>query len=472
MVMIVNINDRFVTISGYSRDEVIGKTSIELDLYENQDSRRKIVDELIISGHCENVETVFRTKNGSRLFGMMSSQVVFLYGAQHVYSHVYDLTERKKTEQLLINAQKLESLGILAGGIAHDFNNLLTGIFGYIDLACSISTDAQISEYLNSTLSTLNRAKALTMQLLTFAKGGTPVQKITDLKKLILETTRFALCGSNVSCSFFIDENLWSCNIDKEQISQVIDNIVINAQQAMPGGGTIEVAAQNVHLREKGNLFLELGDYVKVSIKDTGIGIPSNILTRIFDPFFTTKSKGHGLGLATCYSIVKRHGGCIEADSEPAKGSTFHFYLPASLSTEDFREKSLVRHRGCGKIMVVDDEEVVCNTVKCMLQQMGYSVVCVSEGQEAVDLYVNQFRAGIGFAAIILDLTIPGGMGGKEVMAEIRRLNEEVPIFVMSGYADDLVIKNPNEHKFSASLSKPFTIAGLSEMLENNMKKE
>jgi PAS domain S-box-containing protein len=386
-----------------------------------------------------------------------------------VHTIIENITDRKRMEEELQKNQKLESLGVLAGGIAHDFNNLLAGIFGNIDLARSVSKDAQAIEYLKATLATMNRARALTLQLLTFAKGGAPVQKITPLIPFIQETARFALSGSNISCVFSMDENLRPCNIDKNQIGQVIDNIVINALQAMPSGGTIEISARNILFGEKEHPSLVKGDYVKVSVKDTGIGIPKDIMPRIFDPFYTTKTKGHGLGLATCYSIIKRHGGAIDVESEPGKGSVFHVYLPASSqpASED-AAMPVVKQSGGGTVIVADDEEILRVTVQKMLESIGYSAVCKNDGGEAVDFYVRETAAGRRVAAMIFDLTIPGGMGGVEAVQEIRKLDKDLPVFVASGYADNSVMKNPVRYGFTASICKPFTIAELSEMLKKN----
>jgi CheY-like chemotaxis protein len=365
----------------------------------------------------------------------------------------------------LNNAQKLESIGVLAGGIAHDFNNLLTGIFGYIDLARSVSKDAHAKEYLEATIATMNRARALTQQLLTFAKGGAPVQKITPLDPFVREAAQFALSGSNILCRFNLAKDLWPCNIDKNQIGQVIDNIIINAQQAMPNGGAIQVTAANISFGENEHPPLAKGDYVKVSIKDFGIGIPTDIMPRIFDPFYTTKTKGHGLGLATCYSIINRHGGCIEVESELGKGSTFHVYLPASSEAIAADADTAGKHKGSGTIIVMDDEEVVRAAFRKMLESLGYTVVCKSDGREALDVYMSETKAKRTFAAIIFDLTVPGGMGGLEAVKEVRKLDKALPVFVTSGYADDPVMKNPADYGFTASISKPFTIEELSEML-------
>ena len=307
------------------------------------------------------------------------------------------------------------------------------------------------------------------MQLLTFAKGGAPVQKTMPLTPVIQETVKFALSGSNVSCTFRLANDLWPCYIDKNQIGQVIDNIVINAQQAMPGGGTITISAVNISLAENDHSLLAPGRYVKVSIADPGTGIPLDIMPRIFDPFYSTKTKGHGLGLATSYSIVSRHGGCIDVESEQGQGSTFHVYLPASTIAAGKAQDAAIMHKGSGTILVVDDEEIVRDTVHKMLEMMGYTVVCQKDGKAAIDFYVQETIANQPFSAMMFDLTIPGGMGGKEAVGRIRQLNKDIPIFVMSGYAEDPVLKDPAAYGFTASISKPFTIAELSEMLQKHI---
>ena len=383
-----------------------------------------------------------------------------------------DITERKQSEDALRNLQKLESLGVLAGGIAHDFNNLLGGIFGYIDLACTSSKETEVIGYLNESLETINRARALTNQLLTFSKGGAPVRKAEHLLPIIRETVQFALSGSNVSHSINIDPDLWPCYIDKNQISQVIDNIIINAQQAMPMGGTIEVFAKNIHHGNKDHSILKEAKYVKISIKDFGIGISKEIIPYIFDPFFTTKTKGHGLGLATSYSIVNRHEGLLDIESEPAKGSTFHIYLPASKDTAALNtNNSSVNHKGSGTIIVMDDEEFIRNILGKMLKSQGYTCVSMKDGKEVLDFLQIEYKANHAISGIILDLTIPGGLGGKEIISTIRAIDQLVPIIVISGYADDPVIADPKAFGFTASIGKPFTIAEFASVLEIHLKK-
>jgi PAS domain S-box-containing protein len=391
----------------------------------------------------------------------------------HLGAIISDITERRRNETLLQNAQKLEALGVLAGGIAHDFNNLLSGIFGYLDLARLEETEEERRECLEHALSVMGRARDLTRQLLTFAKGGVPVKTLDSLRPFLKDTVQFALSGASVNSYINIPDELWPCDYDKNQIAQVIDNLVINAIQAMPGGGTLEVSAQNVSVAAKQHAVLSAGSYVKICITDHGIGIPGEYLSRIFDPFFTTKTKGQGLGLATCYSIVNRHGGCIEVDSEPGKGSTFRVLLPAVVDAqvETSRSRS-TRHRGQGTFLVMDDEEVVREMVGRLLEAFGYQVVRVKDGREALEFFAEAQKSGQPIAAMLFDLTVPGAMGGKEAIAELRKLSTTVPVFVASGYADDPVMAVPQEYGFNGSIPKPFTSRELSELLNAHLKFE
>lgn len=382
-----------------------------------------------------------------------------------------DLSERKKSEEALRNMQKLEALGFLAGGIAHDFNNLLGGIYGYIDLAKETTNLSKHEEHLEKAIKTIERSRDLTRQLITFAKGGVPVQSVGHLFPFIGETAQFALSGSNISAEFNIQSDLWLCDFDKNQISQVIDNIVINAKQAMPKGGTIEISAQNVSFETEMHQLLGDGRFVKISIKDTGIGIPGEILPRIFDPFFSTKETGHGLGLATCYSIIKRHGGAIEVESEQGKGSVFHVYLPATEKEIVPEKKNASREfKGTGTFVVMDDEEIIRDITARMLETFGYTVICRENGADAIELIKQEISAGRNLAGVIFDLTVPGGMGGKEAMQELAKLGNQFPVFAASGHAEDPIIARPKEFGFSGSICKPFRKSELLELLQKHFK--
>ena len=379
-----------------------------------------------------------------------------------------DITEKQKLIESSQKSQKLESLGILAGGIAHDFNNLLGGILSNIDLARIKNCDPNLSAYLEKAIGTIDRARGLTRQLLTFASGGDPVKRITPLSPLIADTVNFALSGSKVSAHFTISADLHQCMIDKAQIEQVIENIVINAIQAMPMGGILEVSAENISGSGIPGLPAD-SEYIKVSITDQGVGIPEDIIKHIFDPFFTTKSKGHGLGLATSYSIINRHDGSIEVESKPGAGSTFKIYLPAAYEKETplYRETNIT-HKGEGSILIMDDEEAIRDILSAMLKHLGYTAICARDGEEALEILTRKNNKGLDLAAIILDLTVPGGMGGEKTVKEIRKFNRTIPIFVSSGYSEDPAISRPEDFGFTDSISKPFQVQELAEMLRRN----
>ena len=458
---------------GYSESEFnMGMNVVQFIAPKDRERVRKNLARLISSPQLSPNEYTALRKDGSTFQIMSISTLLRENGKPTGFRGIHlDLTDKKKLEIVLQNTARLESLGVLAGGIAHDFNNLLTGIFGFIDLAKLESKDEKVMAYLSNAVGSISRARGLTLQLLTFAKGGAPVKQTGPLFPFVVETAQFALSGAVVSCRFEVPANLRHSDFDRNQIGQVIDNIIINAKQAMPMGGEISVTARNVTLPENGHPTLDPGDYVLIAIKDRGIGMPKEILNRIFDPFFTTKSEGHGLGLATSYSIVKRHGGCIEVESEPGVGSTFSLYLPATsgLPGPSTEKAPSVIHKGSGVFLVMDDEEVIRKTVAAMLSTLGYSVVLKREGKETVEYFSAELKAGRPIEGLFLDLTVAGGMGGKETVRHLRAIDPDVPVFVASGYADDPVMANPREFGFTASIRKPFTMGELATLLDNYM---
>jgi two-component system, cell cycle sensor histidine kinase and response regulator CckA len=467
-------------LCGWRQNEAQGKPLSLVFTIVNEITRESLMNpfqEVLASGIAVELEnhTLLIAKHGAeRIIADSASPIrdknKGIVGVVIVFR---DITERQKLIEAMNRNQNLESLGMLAGGIAHDFNNLMGGIFGYIELAMKEPAGDNGVQYLSNAMATISRARSLTRQLLTFAKGGFPVRKLDSLFPLVRETAQFALSGSNVSCGFDVPDDLWPCNFDAGQISQVIDNIVINAQQAMPGGGNVEISAKNVSLKEKEHLTLPAGGYVRISITDRGAGIPKEIRHRIFDPFFSTKAKGHGIGLATCYSIVNRHGGCIDVESEPGKGCTFRVFIPAfGDSVSSVTKEAVSEHEGNGTILIMDDEPVIRETMRIILQSFGYSVISTSNGQEAIACFLAEAKANRKFAGMIFDLTVPGGMGGKEAIKEIRKVDPEIPAFVASGYTDNPVIANPGEFGFTASISKPFTRDELAKMLNSYMPKQ
>jgi PAS domain S-box-containing protein len=371
---------------------------------------------------------------------------------------VRDITNRKKLEEELLNAQKLESLGILAGGIAHDFNNLLTAILGSINLVLQDSHPEEKSFALLVEAEKASlRARDLTKQLLTFSRGGAPVKKDAAIRELIEESAAFALHGANVRCDFSFADGLWQVAVDAGQISQVLNNLIINAVQAMPNGGTITIAATNLSIAAGNELPLSPGPYVKIAVADQGVGILPQHLARVFDPYFTTKAKGSGLGLATAYSIVKKHGGHMTIESEPGKGTIFQFYLAATPQEAPAAvEQKSPAVAGSGKILVMDDDESVRFIAQRALNRLGFVVECAEAGHEAIEMYRKALADGEPFLAVIMDLTIPGGMGGKEAIRHLLAIDPQVRAFVSSGYSQDPVMANYQSYGFVGVLTKPF----------------
>ncbi len=381
-----------------------------------------------------------------------------------------DLTERKQMEAELQKTEKLEALGVLAGGIAHDFNNLLAGIIGNISLAkLDLSIDETVYARMEAAENAALRAKDLTYQLLTFAKGGAPVKKTSSISDLITESACFILRGSNVKCKFVIPDDLWPVEIDQGQINQVLNNILLNADQAMPLGGTVLIRAENVRVGASHmSLQWTQEQYVKISISDEGEGMPEDLLPKIFDPFFTTKEKGNGLGLATAHSIIRNHKGYITVDSESGAGTTFHIYLPASLKPEQDASAPNARlpQNAQGKILLVDDDSMVRDVAATMLKRLGFEVETCEDGARGVDLYVNAMNRDAGFDAVIMDLTIPGGMGGEEAIKLLREIDPMIKALVSSGYSNDPIMSDPGKYGFKGVLSKPFRMDELNAELQ------
>jgi two-component system, cell cycle sensor histidine kinase and response regulator CckA len=383
---------------------------------------------------------------------------------------VRDVSERKQMERQAARTEKLEAIGTLAAGIAHDFNNLLGAMFGYLELSkeeAEKDHQKKIVEHLSKAFDSFERAKSLTEQLLTFTKGGTPARTTQSLSDLVRKVVSFSLSGSNVTPVFGIPEGIWLCSFDKNQVSQVIESVIINAGQAMPEGGAIEVSVVNISAEDILENYPKQ-DYVRISIHDNGTGISPEQLPRIFDPFFSTKKMGSGLGLATAYSITRQHDGFIEVESQPGEGSTFHIYLPASQEQIPLpvEEKSQKQHHGKAKILIMDDEELICSALELMLKGMGYSAVATRNSKETAEAVLEALNAGKPFVAAILDLTIPGGPGGKEIIGDLQKLDPDIKVIASSGYADNPVMSRPSDYGFTASLRKPYRRDDLSKVLD------
>jgi PAS domain S-box-containing protein len=373
-----------------------------------------------------------------------------------------DVTEQDRLEQELVRATRLESVGILAGGIAHDFNNILTGVMGNLTLAqMELDSPTELVERLQEAEKATLRARDLTQQLLTFAKGGDPVRAAVNLDAILHETATFALHGSNVKAIFDIAADLWAADADKGQIGRVVQNLVINAVQAMPAGGMLRLTARNdtVGLPVPAPA-LKPGNFVRIEVADTGEGIKPDNLGRVFDPYFTTKLHGSGLGLAAVYSIVRKHGGAIEVESQVGRGTTFRLWLPASpghkTETKPPAPPKPVQFRG--RVLFMDDEEIIRKMAIQMLRALGFEVDCAVEGKEAVEIYRAAHARGEPHVLVIMDLTVPGGYGGREAIAELRAIDPHVRAIVSSGYSSDPVLANYRAHGFCGVLAKPYQL--------------
>ncbi|MEQ9618549.1 MAG: PAS domain S-box protein [Deltaproteobacteria bacterium] len=453
-------------IFGWSRDQALGKTLDQLILDKESTNEfvsvLKSVDksnepfgpsEWNYKGREGNKGTVYST-----IFPIPSSG-----GKKEFICMDIDITERKRMEEELLKVQKLESVGILAGGIAHDFNNLLTGIMGNISVArLRAEKGRPINEMLQEAEKATLRATNLTSQLLTFSKGEAPIKQLSSLDDIIRESAGFVLTGSNVRCEYTIPSDLWSAEVDKGQISQVINNLVINAQQAMPEGGVIRLSAENTTEVKKHNTLRE-GRYVRISVKDSGTGIPKEYLQKIFDPYFTTKQRGSGLGLAICYSIINKHAGLITVNSEMGEGTIFSVYIPASGERIQKYKEGVknVLEDGEGRILVMDDEEMIRKVVEFILEDTGYEVRFAKDGAEALELYKEAMKRGNAFDAVILDLTVPGGMGGKETMENLIMIDPNVRGIVSSGYLNDPEMADFEKYGFKGIVSKPYDVQEL-----------
>ncbi len=386
-----------------------------------------------------------------------------------VIETINNITEKHLLEEERLKTQKLESIGTLAGGIAHDFNNLLQGVFGYITMAkLSVGQKERTLEMLGQAERAVHQSVSLTSQLLTFAKGGKPVKQPMALAPIIENATRFALSGSR--CGYRIDaaSDLWPVDADSGQVGQVIQNIVLNADQAMPHGGVIEIRAKN---RAAADPALPHGlarrDYVMIEVKDNGVGIPAQHLEKIFDPYFTTKEKGTGLGLATSYSIIRNHEGRIDVSSEVGRGSTFTIYVPAasSLSAGTEPPNPAARARAC-RVLVMDDEEIVRAVAGELIRALGHEAEFAAHGKEAIEKYRAAKHAGNPYDVVILDLTIRGGMDGLETIRRLREFDPCVKAIVSSGYSDDAATSNFRDRGFKAFLQKPYNAEQLQQTLQ------
>jgi PAS domain S-box-containing protein len=384
-----------------------------------------------------------------------------------------DVTERDRMEEQLRNTQKLEAVGVLAGGIAHDFNNLLTGMFGFVEMAREHATDSgAVEEHTGRAMAVFEKARGLTRQLLTFSKAGEPVRQSVHLERVVRDAVAFVLSGSNVVADFSSDPDLWPCEVDEQQIAQVIDNLVLNARQAMTGGGVVSIRLENhcKHEHERQE------PWVRLSVRDEGAGIPRELWPRIFDPFFTTKAEGTGLGLAVVHSIVRRHGGHAEVGAGPdGTGARIDVFLPAAPGAVPRASATAVSRPAPSsrpaRVLVMDDEDYVRNFAKVALRRLGHEAVLARDDREAVSLLKQSQRDGNRIDAAILDMTIPGGPGGVEALKRLRAVVPDLRAVASSGYSADSLLAHPEGHGYDDALPKPFTLTDLEAVLTRVLTK-
>ncbi len=470
---IVDFNDKFIEMMGSTREKLLGFNTARDSSPKMRETIKKA-----LAGEIVAYEDTYTSITGGKttfLRGLFSP-VNPGEGPSEVIATLEDVTELKKHQREQQKIEKLESLGLLAGGIAHDFNNILTGILGNISFSrVLLVEDHPAHTPLDAAEKAARRAAELARQLLTFARGGEPKKNIASLPRLIGDSVSLMLRGSNVRAIVNAPESLHAVRVDEGQISQVLNNLIMNAAQAMPGGGCLTIDAANEFLPLNNPLGLASGTYIKLQVSDAGCGISPDNLVKIFDPYFSTKSSGTGLGLATAYSIIARHKGHIEVQSRLGQGTTFTLHLPSlGKSAQEFSavaDRTMARHHG-GAILVMDDEELIRNIAAAMLSHLGYSVTSCKDGKEAVELYCNSLKRGKAFKAVILDLTIPGGIGGKEAAQHLLDLAPEAYLIVSSGYSNDPIMANYREFGFRGAIAKPYSIGEFEAIMQKITKGE
>ena len=461
----LEVNEGFFAMSGYTAAEAVGRTSLELDIWDDPADRLRLAGALREHGVVNNLEAKFRRRDGSVFTGYMSAKILEIRGEVCLLSVTRDITEREHVTRQLQKVEKLEAVGLLAGGIAHDFNNILTAITGNISFARNHLDPGHAAwRILDKAERAAARAAELAHQLLTFAKGGQPIKKSASIRQILEESASLVLRGANVSSVLELADDLRAVEVDVGQISQVANNILINALQAMPEGGTLSIAAEPATVKPFGQIPLEPGEYVRIRITDTGCGISEEDQKRIFDPYFTTKAGGTGLGLASVHSIISRHGGHISVRSRPGAGTTFEILLPTTdqpVVSEASPAQASARAAAGHSVLVMDDEAIITEMVAEMLKHRGYRVATAADGEAAVAIYHEALAGGSAFSAVIMDLTIPGGMGGREAAERILALDPRACLVVSSGYSNDPVMAEPGRYGFRATLMKPYTIGGV-----------
>jgi PAS domain S-box-containing protein len=478
---VVALNKVAEQLTGWRQDEAAGKKVSEvfrIGWREKGEEGKNPVDQALGGGQTVSFDSSpLLTRDGREIIVADSGSPIRdkdsrIVGAVLVFR---DITGKLRTDEELLKLKKLESVGLLAGGIAHDFNNLLMAILGNISMAVQLTKpEDQIHRLLAGAEKASLRAKNLTQQLLTLAKGGEPIKETSSVGQVIRESADFVLHGGKVDCKIAAPENLWLVDIDRGQVGQVVQNLILNARQAMPAGGTIRIDCANLEAtahEDPDPLLPKEQTYVKIAVTDTGVGMPANVLDKIFDPYFSTKQEGSGLGLAITHSIIKKHQGAITVESKPGTGTTFKIYLPASKGKmAEAKDESVsvvpVLPENI-RVLVMDDDELVRGTAEAMLAHLGCTTVMAGDGAEALAQFKDARGKGRPFDLVIMDLTIPGGMGGREAVTLVRQEDPAAKVVVASGYSTDPVLANYRDYGFSAAIAKPFQLNELRKTIKD-----
>lgn len=469
-------NHTICNMLGYSEKELLSLKASDLHPPEDVEWVMTRYNDVATGKAVRGNDIPVLRKDGT-IFPAEISGVGIDFGGQSLLLGSFrDITDRKAVEEERLKIRKLESVGILAGGIAHDFNNILAAILGNVSLILALTEENDKRHQLLQALEKASiRARDLTMQLLTFSKGGEPLKEITDVSEIIRESAEFVLRGSNVRCDFIFANNLWNADVDAGQISQVIQNIVVNGRHAMPDGGIISIVCRNLISTPQISETLADANFLEITISDTGPGIPEDIQKRIFDPYFTTKKEGSGLGLAITHSIINKHKGTISVHCPKEQGTVFTILLPAVDSETTLRTQTTVTpsmQESGKRIMIMDDEEAVREITSHLLTYLGYETLAVSDGQEAIELYCQLLERGDPIDLVVMDLTIPGGMGGKETAAKILAMDPKAKLVVASGYSHDPIMANYESFGFIGFLPKPFQLQELQAVLQKILSSE
>jgi PAS domain S-box-containing protein len=477
---IILINKKGSEILGYGDNQLLGQNWFDVCLPESVRETVKGVFSLQLKGELAPVEfyenSVINKNGEERFIAFHNTLMRDEQGISGVLFSGEDITEKRLTQNELLKNQKLESLGVLAGGIAHDFNNILTGIMGNISFARkSLGKPEKAEQLLENAEKASLRAASMATQLLTFAKGGQPIKTKVSVGHILEETLSLTLRGSNVKGVLEIPETLHLIDADEGQLCQVFNNLIINAVQAMPAGGSLAVKAENVFIAAPNSRLLPQGEYVMLSFSDHGCGIQEEDLKKIFDPYFSRKSGGNGLGLASANSIIRRHDGYIHVLSTLGEGTTFQIYLPAIHESNPQPQTEsaapLENTSISSSILVMDDEKMIRDILTDMLQYLGHRVSTCESGEEAIAKYTAGLDSGNPFAAVIMDLTIPGGMGGKEAAAQILAIDPQASLIVSSGYSNDLIMSDFDSYGFIGAVAKPYNLGKLSQLLSSTMSR-